>query len=262
MHRWLLFMLGIVGCSSGVPPLATWETLPPRTALIYLDTLAEATTDPGGIAYHRGCAWAAAGELPDAERWFTRCLEDDQIPPGRYAAAVYNRGLCWLLARPDRVGTRQAIADLLAARDAPGATEQLRADAAWNLSIAKSRWQELEAAERAKPPEGRDPSPVEPEPPKPTPPAPPPMSEPGPSSGSPGGATAGNGAATVPSDAAGPQGPGVGLLPLMPEVARVEPVSAEQARARLTQQLLRLEAERRQLLRTLAPPEKGYARDW
>lgn len=209
---------------------------------------ATVSTDPGLVAYNRGCAAAAQGNFAGAAAWFTCAMDDAACPPGRLAAAAYNRGLCRL-----KLG-EHAVADF---RKALGSAHH--DDAAYNLELAKL----LAPKARAKPdPAANDPAGTQDPPPSPDrqpmelQPDP---TQPGASRGTPQ-QTPGKAPAGQPSPM-DQQAPGSGSLPVLAG-GRAEPLSANQARSHLAAAAARSAKDRRAADRMLAGPERPHVRDW
>jgi tetratricopeptide (TPR) repeat protein len=116
------------------------------------------TADPGLVAFNRATvlfqrADRSQPELyAEAARGYALALSDSACPPERAARAWYNRGTC-LLRQPgaNMAVYRSAIACLERCLELDVADPPLRANAAYNLKLAKLLWNE---ARRKEKPEG------------------------------------------------------------------------------------------------------------
>jgi hypothetical protein len=114
------------------------------------------TADPGLVAFNRATvlfhrAQTTHPELyAEAARQFYLALNDAACPPDRAARAWYNRGTC-LIRQPGATTAvyRSAIACLERCVDSPVADAPLRANAAYNLKLAKLLWNEARKKERS-----------------------------------------------------------------------------------------------------------------
>jgi hypothetical protein len=159
-----------------------------------------------------------------------------------------------------------AVACFEQALDADALPEELRADARYNLELAKLLWAEAKARQGTR--ETPNQFPDEPPETKP-PPAEDPMKEPGPGGTEPGtpqpGAqqVAGNGKAggeaPRPTDR---KAPGAGTLPVLADGPQPQKLSPEDARAILAREGERIDRDRKANARLLAGPERPHVRDW
>jgi tetratricopeptide (TPR) repeat protein len=113
------------------------------------------TADPGLVAFNRATvlfqrAQAAQPELyAEAAKHYYWVLNDAACPPERAARAWFNRGTC-LLRQPGATTAvyRSAIACLERCLDSDAADAPLRANAAYNLKLAKLLWNEARKKEK------------------------------------------------------------------------------------------------------------------
>ena len=100
----------------------------------------EATTDPGLVAFNRAAVQFQLGQFREAELSYSRVLGDADCPPERAARALYNRGTCLLRRGGSTAVYRSAIRDLERCLGSNAADEPLKADARYNLELAKVLW--------------------------------------------------------------------------------------------------------------------------
>jgi tetratricopeptide (TPR) repeat protein len=121
------------------------------------------TNDPGLVAFNRAAvlfhrAQAAQPDLyAEAAKYFSWALNDAACPPERAARAWYNRGTC-LMRQPGATATvyRSSIACLERCLDSASADPPLRANAAYNLKLAKLLWNEARKREKKEDNPNRD----------------------------------------------------------------------------------------------------------
>lgn len=109
----------------------------------------ERTADPGLVAFNRAAVLFQKEQYGEAERYYTRAIEDAACPPERAARAWYNRGAC-LIRRGNGTAAiyRSAIACLERCLDSDAADEPLKADARYNLELAKLLWNDARKKEK------------------------------------------------------------------------------------------------------------------
>lgn len=128
----------------------------------------ERTLDPGLVAFNKANALYLRGQFAEAERYFTRSLDDLDAPTDRRCHALYNRGVC-LIRQGGLSKLRTAIDSLERCLQLNLTDEGLLADARHNLELAKLLWVEARAKERKRPLPS---DPADDEPPAPRPPQP------------------------------------------------------------------------------------------
>ena len=137
-----------------------------ETALAHFAKAAERTTDPGLIAFNQAVAYERLFKNDEAERHYLMVLDDATIPKQRQAKAFYNRGNSLVrLARPeDEPLFRVAITCYERCLESDPAGD-LRANALYNLELAKLLWNQARAQSVRKPtpntdePQDQQPSP-------------------------------------------------------------------------------------------------------
>jgi tetratricopeptide (TPR) repeat protein len=112
----------------------------------------ERTADPGLVAFNRAAILFERGLFREAEKHYDRVLDDAVCPADRAAKAWYNRGTCLLRRGGSMSVYRSAIACFEHTLDSAAADEPLKADARYNLELAKLLWNE-ERKKAAKPEE-------------------------------------------------------------------------------------------------------------
>jgi tetratricopeptide (TPR) repeat protein len=233
----------------------------------------ERTADPGLVAFNRAAVLFQQGEFRDAELHYTRVLDDAACPPDRAARAWYNRGTCLLRRGASSSVYRSAIACLERCADSDDADEPLKADARYNLEIAKTLWNEARKAEGKKDTPNEKPPPEDPrndgQPPPgwegtETQPGSPEMVDgnngPRPMGSLPQPDPNAN-PTTRPNPNATPTH-GDTTAPQLKDEAAVQPLSPEDTREHLRRAAERLRKDRRDLLRAIYPPEQPGVRDW
>jgi tetratricopeptide (TPR) repeat protein len=113
------------------------------------------TADPGLVAFNRATVLFQRAErshpelYSEAARGYALALSDPACPPERAARAWYNRGTC-LLRQPGATMAvyRSAIACLERCLELDVADPPLRANAAYNLKLAKLLWNEARRKEK------------------------------------------------------------------------------------------------------------------
>ncbi len=127
------------------------------------------TADPGLVAFNRATVLfhrARAGQpelYAEAARHYYWVLNDAACPPERAAKAWFNRGTSLLrLPGANTAVFRSAIACLERCLDSEVADAPLRADAAYNLKLAKLLWNEARKKEKREDSPNRDLPPEDP----------------------------------------------------------------------------------------------------
>lgn len=148
---WLVLAVGLV-----LPRPRAWLAAPLLLAGAAMPEgpigqIADRSTDPGLVAFHRGVELARLGRHRDAAEQFQRSLSD--AAGDRRARALYNLGLCQLHSA-DRPATLRAIESLRSAREQAGPA--LATDIETSLTIAERMLALLN--EGAKSGEGDDPT--------------------------------------------------------------------------------------------------------
>lgn len=227
----------------------------------------ERTGDPGLVAFNLAAVQFQKGEFFAAEANYTRTLDDKACPPARAAKSWFNRGTCLLRRGTSAAVYRSAIACFDRCLDSPAADAPLKADARKNLELAKLLW--IEANKKAARPDApNEPAPEEPQPDKSA----------GPKDGNdksddPGGNSgtkketrpmpvptpvpnknANGGTDTLPGNAA--------ALQPIPDDGVPQKLSPEETLEYLRRAELRLQGERRSLLKTLYGTPRPGIRDW
>jgi tetratricopeptide (TPR) repeat protein len=229
----------------------------------------ERTADPGLVAFNTGNALFHRERFADAERHFTRALDDADAPPARRAAALYNRGVC-LLKQGGLQKLRAAIDSFDRCLALPPDDTALIADAKHNLELAKLLWAEARAKE-AKKPLPNDPPPDTPPDPRPERPTPQSLDPFGQqdqltpdrgqqAGGMPepirGGANGGNPRATDEQTA------GKGNVTTLGQQDRLPDLTPAQVRQYLEELAQRVANDRRTAAALTAPPERPSVKDW
>ncbi len=228
--------------------------------------------DPGLVAFNRAAALFDRGQFRDAEVHYLRTLADAECPPDRRARAEYNRGVCLVRRGGASAVYRAAVGCFERALDPPPNDDGFAADVRYNLELAKRLWVAARAKE-GKPPAPNDPPPDANEPPD----RPPPKAETGrdPEPGKPGEdrnarATPNpNARPPKPDQATGARAtettektPGRGMLPVLVDDDRPQPLSPEDTRALLRRAADRLEAERKAAARRAVGLDRPGVKDW
>ena len=201
------------------------------------------TTDPGRLAYHQAACWYALGKYDEAVTSYRQCLED--AVGARRTAALLGLGNAYAQSgatTPGSLGVSRLRSALLAydqaLKEGPRDSE-LRANLIHNRQVV------LETLNQ-RPEEPLDDAPPPPESPPPAP-----------NTESPSAEGSGERSEGEPAGAA-PRRPGRGSLPVLLDEAGVGPLTAEQARLLLEENLERIAQQRRGT--SLAPVVKE--RDW
>jgi tetratricopeptide (TPR) repeat protein len=235
-------------------------------------TAEEATTDPGLVAFNRAAVLFQKGAFREAELEYDRVLEDRARPPERAAKAWYNRGTCLLRRGGPAVVYRYAIRDFEQCLDSVAADEPLKADARYNLELAKILWNE--ARKTASKPD----SPNENPPPEDLQNNPPPntsandqqpgMPDPGDGNNSGGNTRSSGQQSLTPSPGAKSSmsptptpGNAPNLQPLQ-DSNTLQPLTPEDTREHLKRTAERLKRDRQNLRNTLYGPERFGHIDW
>jgi Ca-activated chloride channel family protein len=116
--------------------------------------------DPGLVAFNKGVAQYRLGRYAEAELSFRRCLDDDQAPARRRAAACFDLGNSLLRQGGDEGAAklRLAVEAYRACLLQPELDADLRKDARHNLELAQLLWLQAKA-KRPDDPEGTEPNP-------------------------------------------------------------------------------------------------------
>ncbi|CAN5631590.1 hypothetical protein BH11PLA2_BH11PLA2_13260 [soil metagenome] len=228
-------------------------------ALKHLDAARVATADPGLVSYQRGCVLAAMQNWTEAEKDFSRTLED--ADGSRRTSAFYNRGICLLNMAESPSILQLAIASFQQCLT-PELDETTRSDVQHNIEVAKIRWLKWQA-KQSKPtsPEesvSRDPANKSDTPEK---------ANDGSSNNTQAKATprkdpkAKPGTNGATKTAAQPL-PGAGTLPVIKDTSVLTPMTPEQTTAYLDQAAGRLLQQRRNNEHLRSGPERPNVRDW
>lgn len=233
-------------------------------AALHQYRLAEpAAADPGLVAFNKAAALYRLGRYREAELHYRRCLDDQLIPRPRQARACYDLGNCLLQQGPlDNASLlEEAIASYRITIDLEEQPSPLRADAEYNLELARLLW--LKARPETKQTPDKEPS-LHPQPEEKK-----------------NGKTPGKGSANTgqpgqkedpnPNTASNGQAqqPGVnqkkkvtpGPLQVLPDADRLVPLSPEDTSDLLKQAAERILAERRQFRRQ-AGEVSPMTKDW
>jgi tetratricopeptide (TPR) repeat protein len=228
----------------------------------------EHTADPGLVAFNRAAALFEQGEYREAEVHYLRALDDKAAPADRRAKALYNRGVCLVKRATDLPALRAAVSCFEQALDSDALDEPLRADARYNLELAKLLWADARAKQGAKdtpnqlPPEEQSET-------KPPAAAGEDGREPGRETEGPGTRPGLQPQALANAQAGGqaPQAidrtaPGRGTLPVLVDGPQSQKLSPEDVRAHLAKVAERLDRDRRANARLLAGPERPHVPDY
>jgi hypothetical protein len=231
----------------------------------------ELTADPGLVSFNRAAVAFHNGDFRGAELHYTRVLEDAACPPERAARAWYNRGTCLLRRGGGTSVYRSAIACFEHCLDSSAADDPLKADARYNLELAKTLWNDARKNDKRPDRPNENPPPEDQD-------APPPSTSPAGTEQQPGtsedGAGTGGQQATQPvvqpnqvgNPKAQPDGPetpvpGSGAPPLLDQ-STPQKLDPEDTRRHLRDTDARLREERLNLLRAIRREPKPGARDW
>jgi len=107
------------------------------------------TADPGLVAFNRAAALAENQNYVEAAKSYDLVINDAACPPERAAKAWYNRGTC-LLHHPSATAAvyRSAIACLERCLNSEAGDAPLKANARYNLKLAKLLWNEARKKEK------------------------------------------------------------------------------------------------------------------
>jgi tetratricopeptide (TPR) repeat protein len=234
------------------------------------------TADPGLVAFNRAAVLFQNERYHEAATHYFRVLRDAACPPERAAKAWYNLGTCLI----KESGASSAVYDnaityLRRCLDSDAADAPLKANAAYNLKLAKLLWKRAwdeEERNGKQPPTPNDPRPPEHDPQSDfgSPPAGPdqqtgdadhgdgtggvpvPNTLPAPASG--------NGMKAVP---AANQMPGAtGQLQPLEDRREIQPLSPEETREQLRRAAARLKRDQQILRMTLYGHERSGLHDW
>jgi tetratricopeptide (TPR) repeat protein len=218
----------------------------------------ERTADPGLVAFNSGTALFHRERFADAERSFTRALDDADAPPARRASALYNRGVC-LLKQGGLQKLRAAIDSFDRCLALPPDDATLIADVKHNLELAKLLWAEARAKEAKKPPDPR--------PERPTPQSLDPFGQQDqltPDRGQQAGGMTEpvRGGANGNPRATDEQTPGKGTATILGQQDRLPDLTPAQVRQYLEELARRVANDRRATAALTAPPERPSVKDW
>jgi hypothetical protein len=228
----------------------------------------ERTADPGLVAFNKANALFHRDRFADAERHYTRALDDADAPSARRANALYNRGVC-LLKQGGLTKLRSAIESFDRCLAGSPDDAALVADARHNLELAKLLWVEARAREQKKPLPNDPPpdSPPDPRPDRPTPQSLDPFGQQdqftadrGQQAGGPPEAVRGAGRGNPrPTDE---QTAGKGNAPVLGKEDRLPDLTPDQVRQYLEGLAVRVANDRRATAALTAPPERPNVKDW
>ena len=232
----------------------------------HLTDAEDTAADPGLVAFNKAVALFHLGRHADAERHFTRALDDADAPPARRAAALYDRGVCQL-HQGGLHKFRGAIDSFRRCLDAdPDAA--LRDDARHNLEVAKVLWVAARLKEVKPPPNTSPPDP----PPEPTKKPPPeekydPFAQAEPTdkgTKTPGGKAEAvkPGTKTDHAQTTDEKIPGKGAATVLEGGERLPEMSDDQLRDYLQRLAARVAKDRRDTAALTAPPERPAVKDW
>jgi tetratricopeptide (TPR) repeat protein len=102
----------------------------------------ECAQDPGLVAFNRAAVLFQRGDYREAELHYARVLADAECPAERAAKSWYNRGTSLLRRGVSTAVYRSAIACFDRCLESTAADEPLKADARYNLELAKILWNE------------------------------------------------------------------------------------------------------------------------
>lgn len=280
-RRWLLLLippLAVLVAASPRADVSTEELIRAGNAAVtrgefqkaeeWYAAAEERTADPGLVAFNKANTLFHRDRFADAERHYTRALDDADSPSARRASALYNRGVC-LLKQGGLTRLRSAIESF--DRCLAGSPEDaaLVADARHNLELAKLLWVEARAREQKKPLPNDPPpdSPPDPRPERPTPQTLDPFgqqdqftSDRGPQAGGPPDAIRGAGRGTP--RATDEQTAGKGNAPVLGKEDRLPDLTPDQVRQYLEGLAVRVANDRRATAALTAPPERPNVKDW
>jgi tetratricopeptide (TPR) repeat protein len=229
----------------------------------------ERTPDPGLVAFNKANALFHRDRFTEAERHYTRALDDADSPPARRASALYNRGVC-LLKQGGLAKLRAAIESFDRCLAGSPDDAALVADARHNLELAKLLWVEARAREQKKPLPNDPPpdSPPDPRPERPTPQTLDPFGEQdqltadrSQQNGGPPEAIrgAGKGSTPRPTDE---QTAGKGKAPVLGKEDKLPDLTPDQVRQYWEGLAVRVANDRRTTAALTAPPERPNVKDW
>jgi hypothetical protein len=209
------------------------------------------------------------GEYREAELHYLRALDDRAAPADRRAKGLYNRGVCLVKRATDLPALRTAVACFEQAIESDALDEPLRADARYNLELAKLLWADARARQGKTDTPNQLPPEEQPEAKPPPAAGPDPGADPGRESE---GAGTGPGGQPLPAATARPGGAvpqptdrktaGAGTLPVLVDAPQAQKLSPDDARAHLARVAERLDRDRKANARLLAGPERPHVRDW
>jgi tetratricopeptide (TPR) repeat protein len=229
-------------------------------------TAGERSRNPGRVAHNHAVALFDVGRYRDAERLF-RCQLESARDADQRARALYDLGTCLLHAADGRDANRlaEAIDYLNRCTKIVGKDESVRANAQFNLELAKQQWRRIRTD--APPPPERDPNSND-ENSKPDQPDRNAGNEPGNQPGTPNNSGAPR-AIPQPGRREGPQPtptperpPGAGTMSPIPDDDQLKPLPPNEARDLLRQAADRIVRERRALQRAGSGSDPRAFPDW
>ena len=233
------------------------------------------TADPGLVSFNRAVVLVHDGNYPEAATLYYRVLKDAACPPERAAKAHYNLGTC-IINQPGATSADydNAIAHLRRCLESEVADAPLKANAAYNLKLAKLLWAKARDEEERsgkKPPTPNDPHPPEDDPlngQKPLGPDSPGIDqEPGDGTGTANArnvpqAAMGQGMQATPANGQTPAPGATGQLPPLEDIKEIQPLTPDQTRELLRRTAERLKRDRQVLRSTLYGQERAGLHDW
>ncbi|HXD89076.1 MAG TPA: hypothetical protein VN641_21470 [Urbifossiella sp.] len=276
----LLVVPALAALAAAAPPTAPEDSIrranaaflagdPDRAEALYAEA-AERTGDPGLVSFNKAAVLFQKGEFHAAEVHYTRTLDDRDCPADRAARAWFNRGVCLLRRGGNAAIFRSAIACFERSLDDNRPDESLKADARYNLELAKLLW--MEANKKAAKPELPNAPTREDEPPDPRPTPPsgldPASTDPG-NEGTPRKETrpttapaAGQSPSGKPEDANVPLAGDAVNPPLLMDDGSAPRLSPDETREYLRRAEARLREERLKMLKIRYGPDRPGVRDW
>jgi len=236
------------------------------------------TADPGLVAFNRAAVLFQDERYGEAATHYYRVLRDAACPPERAARAWYNLGTC-LIEQP---GASSAVYDnaigyLRRCLDSDAADAPLKANAAYNLKLAKLLWKKAwdeEERHGKKPPMPNDPHPPEEDPHHDSGQRPlgsdPQLGDPNHGEGADGTTVpksipqpaTGAGMKAAPAKGQTPVPGPTGQLQPLEDRKEIQPLTPEQTREQLRQTAERLKRDQQILRMTLYGQERTGLHDW
>lgn len=231
----------------------------------------ERTADPGLVAFNLATVLFQKGEFRDAELHYARVIDDTACPPERAAKAWYNRGTCLVRRGGSAAVYRSAIACLERCLDSDAADDPLKADARYNLELAKTLWNNARKQENKPDKPNENPPPEDP---RSDPPPPSGSNDEQPGTGDPGDGATGQQATrpiaqptttqTPNANDKNPQNPtgGASPAPALSNDKQLQQLTPEDTRDRLNRIRVRLKNAQHGLWDTLGGGDQSGVRDW